>query len=323
MAQDQQGDTIESQAVHWVLRRRQGSWTAADQTELDAWLELGPEQRGHYQRAEALWDRFGRLQGMEFPALAAARGYRRRLIRRRLLRAGTGGLAAAALLLALRWPVEHGSDSYRTGIGQRSAVTLADGSKVDLNTDSGLRVHFSRDRRQLELLRGEAYIAVAPDPARPFSVRAGSLEIADIGTRFNVRMETGRTQITVAAGAVSVSGPDARNTRINAGFRGVFGAAGALQAAGPVDANAASAWREGRLVFERRPLAEVLDEVARYHPVRWEFADPELGRLTLTGSFESANLPGFLAALQAVLPVRTESLDDGRIRLSRASLPSR
>jgi transmembrane sensor len=96
-----------------------------------------------------------------------------------------------------------------------------------------------------------------------------------------------------------------------------YSATGVLTEAAPADLSAATAWREGKLIFRATPLPEILAELGRYHPVVFRLADPALERLSLSGVFKVDDLPLFLATLEAVLPVKIGRAEDGSIAVER------
>jgi transmembrane sensor len=75
---------------------------------------------------------------------------------------------------------------YSTVLGEHKPVTLSDGSKVELNSDSSISVTFSPLARLVELTRGEALFDVNHENTRPFRVKSGRSIIEDIGTAFDV-----------------------------------------------------------------------------------------------------------------------------------------
>ena len=93
---------------------------------------------------------------------------------------------------------------YTTDIGERRSITLADGSTVDLNARSQLRVEFSKSERRIELLDGQALFQVAKDKRRPFIVHSGDATVRAVGTQFDVYRKDSGTTITVLEGRVAV-----------------------------------------------------------------------------------------------------------------------
>jgi transmembrane sensor len=122
--------------------------------------------------------------------------------RRRLL-----AVASCALILviagAIWWQAER-FPGYTTDVGERRSITLADGSTVDLNARSKLRVEFSDKERRVELLDGQALFQVAKDKNRPFIVASGDATVRAVGTQFDVYRKANGTTVTVIEGRVAV-----------------------------------------------------------------------------------------------------------------------
>ncbi len=111
----------------------------------------------------------------------------------------TGSLVA---WLALQW-----HSTYSTDVGERRSITLEDGSTIDLNARSKIRVRFSKGQRVVELLEGQALFGVVHDVSRPFIVSAGNTAVRAVGTQFDVYRKRSGTTVTVVEGRVAVSGP--------------------------------------------------------------------------------------------------------------------
>jgi transmembrane sensor len=97
--------------------------------------------------------------------------------------------------------------TYATDIGERRSITLEDGSTIDLNARSKVRVRFSDGERDVELLEGQALFSVAHDVSRPFIVSAGNTAVRAVGTQFDVYRKSSGTTVTVVEGRVAVFGP--------------------------------------------------------------------------------------------------------------------
>ena len=123
-------------------------------------------------------------------------------LRRRFLAAASGALvlviAGAVWWQAERFPI------YATEIGERRSITLADGSTIDLNARSRLRIEFAKKERRVELLEGQALFQVAKDKNRPFIVSSGDATVRAVGTQFDVYRRTNGTTVTVIEGRVAV-----------------------------------------------------------------------------------------------------------------------
>jgi transmembrane sensor len=112
-------------------------------------------------------------------------------------------VVVAALACAAWWQSVH-YPLYSTDTGERRSITLADGSTVDLNARSKLRVEFSKNERRVELLDGQALFQVAKDKNRPFIVAGGEATVRAVGTQFDVYRKDSGTTVTVLEGRVAV-----------------------------------------------------------------------------------------------------------------------
>ncbi len=160
----------------------------------EAWL-AAPGSAEAWHQVAGPWDYLGALAGD--PELLAARRTGLADAKRASLRNHPAALwrlgarwAAALLLVALTgwgaitWlqaPVEYGTD-----FGERRVVTLSDGSRMSLDSNSKVAVAYSRTARELHLWRGQARFDVAHDVERPFSVVAGDRKVIATGTAFNI-----------------------------------------------------------------------------------------------------------------------------------------
>jgi transmembrane sensor len=224
-------------------------------------------------------------------------------------------LAACVLLVfAAVWLATQGK-TYATGIGEQQTIRLADGSVVELNSLSRLTVRIGAHERLAELVSGQAMFHVAKDPTRPFIVDTGCTKVRAVGTEFDVYKKRGGIVVTVVEGRVAVySGRfEDAGTRLlgdvalSAGHQ-VTVVQNTPSRPKPVDAEAATAWVQKRLVFEETALSEVVDEFNRYNTVPLVIEDPVLQRVKISGVYSStdpASLLGFLRAEPAIDVVET------------------
>ncbi len=309
---------LEQTAQAWLVRLR-GTPDAATRRAFEDWLAQRPAHAEAYARAEALW----RLTEIPASRLAieeadALEAYLRPRRASRNPRRWAYPLASVACLLAMLWlggwwqPGDWLQDwraDYVAAPGQVAEWKLADGSYLSLDAGSAVRVRIDGGQRRVELLRGAAALRVKRD-ALPFVVEAGEGRARVLGTEFEVRRGAGATRVTVLQGRVAVSagtGAGAAEEVLGAGQQVGF-ADGKLGRPVAIDAAAALAWRQGWLSFYRRPLAEVLDELARYYPGRILLLDDALGRQPVSGSFRSDDPEAALKSLQAVLGYRQQIL---------------
>jgi transmembrane sensor len=236
---------------------------------------------------------------------ADGRLQRRRRALKTLLMAGvTAG--PAAWLARERAPLRDVLADYRTGIGVRRALVLADGTRLWLNTATAVDVNFTVAERWVNLLGGEIEIVTAADPAaRPFRVNTREGVLSPIGTRFVVRRldDEGDTRLYVGAGAVEVRARDADvpAVLVSAGQKLRF-SAGAIY--GPDSSGEApGAWVDGMLSAERMRLGDFVRELSRYRPGLLR-CDPAIAGLRLTGTYPLRDTDLILGKLAQTLPVR-------------------
>ena len=296
-------------AAAWFVRSRAADWTEADAARLQAWLAADPRHRASFDDVAEAWA--ASAEAAALPAVQSLRAEALAATRRRPQRSLPAAAALAAVLavvvlagvlsvLGLRQPADV--QIYRTDVGERATVTMADGSRAMLNTASELAVEYTRKRRSLRLISGEAWFDVAPNPGRPFVVTAGAHTVTATGTSFNVRAAAEGLQVAVSEGAVVVATADRTPlTTVTAGQRAdVRGANVRLEAAGPV----AGDWRAGRLEFEAATLGEAVAEMNRYRRTPMILDDPGLSALRVSGVFEAGEGSGFLDALPLTHPVQ-------------------
>ncbi|MDD5277013.1 MAG: FecR domain-containing protein [Methylovulum sp.] len=305
---DQPADPILAQASRWVIRLHAADCTAAERQAFAVWLAQSERHRTMYRDVESLWQRLGGLGSTADPQLQAARAYLQQARRKRRRLTMPRLALVASLLLAVTtapywWPWLAG-ETYRTAIGEHRHITLSDGSSIDLNTDSVVRVYDVWNARRATLERGEALFSIVHDGSNLFAVAADEGRIRDLGTQFDVYRQDNGVTVTVLEGEVAVSTDQGSVGSVRAGYRVGYDHEGRLSATARTDIADAAAWREGRLVFKGQSLAEVLRQLGRYHDTGLTLRDPQLAALSVSGSFPTDNLNLALDTLAAALPVK-------------------
>ncbi|WAG81357.1 FecR domain-containing protein [Metapseudomonas furukawaii] len=226
------------------------------------------------------------------------------------------GLLIGAMALGLVWlDPSYRSERYGSAPGQVQNIALADGSSLTLDGGSQVNVSWHLRSRRVELLAGQALFDVAPATFRPFYTLAGSTEITVVGTRYNVSRVAEQVRVTVEEGKVAVRGQT--NELLLTRGQQVLVHDGELGNPAQVDAEALSGWIGGRVVFDRTPLVEVLDTLRRQRNIVVHLDDPDLARLPVSGTFDSAKLDALLALLPKILPLELHTAADGSLSLSR------
>jgi transmembrane sensor len=245
-------------------------------------------------------------------------------------------LAASVLLVLLTvvlWAFVPAGTAYTTAVGGYQRIVLDDGSVLELNTNTKLRVALTEVERRVQLDRGEAYFEVTHDVARPFIVRVGSRRIVAVGTQFSVRRDSGDVRVTVTEGTVRLAAdelvgeerradPEAPETprTPDAGTdprRRMHTSEAALLPAGTIVRIAAAGtvrvehrplpevksqltWRTGTLVFHNQPLGEVVTEVNRYNRRHFIITDPTLATLSFGGNLKPTDPQSLIDALHTL-----------------------
>lgn len=315
--------SIADEAARWQSESFDGALPPERQAALDAWLAADPRHARTYAEMRALWADMAAVP--ETPALRASLAApepRRR--RERWMREGgrrrlvAPAIAASLALLAVGavedWPMRLQADAM-TATGERRTIALPDGSSVQLDTGSAVAVDFDGRRRMVRLLKGEAAFAVAPEPARPFTVAAGGGSTTALGTRFLVRRDGDETGVVVTEHSVRVVGPGGGSAVVGEGQGLVYGGAGGIGAVTTVNSGDAMAWTEGVLVFKDAPLATVVDEIGRYHRGYVRVLG-DARALRVSGVFRVDDPVAALDQLQRSLGLRSTRLTDRLILIS-------
>lgn len=318
------------EAVSWFVRMTSGDATPDQRRDHAAWLANDPQNLLEYDKLAQMWADLDHidlaaLSGTEpgpkvpspFVALPRkapggsdhpAKARKHTMTRRRFLGGGAALAAgtAGALVLPREW--QDWRADHVSGIGELRDVPLPDGSFMQLDADSAVALDFSQNRRTLQLLRGRAFFDVAHDETRPFTVSAGKGKLTAQGTRFIVHEWADQVTVSVAESTVEVSGPLGLETREVATGQTLSYSGDLLGPVSKIDLEIASAWRKGKLVFEDRPLRQVLSDVNRYRPGIIRATSDRLLNMRVSGIFDVSNPDGVLDAIRQSLPVKSFSL---------------
>lgn len=358
---------IYEEASEWVVRHRTDDLDTQARRRFDAWLRQSPQHVSAYLEMSSIWEGVPQIDaslnpsadeliersraqgnvvslsgsGKPDPFLAPARVSSR---------AGMSKVfysLAATLIVAVgiaSWFYQQ-RGVYSTGIGEQRTVTLVDGSVIELNARSRIKVRYSDRERAVDLAQGQALFHVAKDPSKPFIVASNGTYVRAVGTQFDVYKKTAGTVVTVVEGRVAVTdrrssqsslvpipassppqgaAPDIGTPALKPNEREVLLGAGeqlviaqALSSPPqPANIEAVTAWTEQRLVFDYTPLTEVAEEFNRYNHRRLVIEDSGLQAFHISGSFSSTDptlLLRFLREQPGILITETSS----EIRVTR------
>ena len=203
-------------------------------------------------------------------------------------------IAAAVGAGGYAWLSRTNDVRYATGIGEREIISLADGSRIELNTQTVLRLASVGGKRIATLESGQAYFDIKHDPARPFTVLTNGHKVTDIGTKFEIRSDASRVQVTLFEGSAQFESDSASATRQNAilvpGDVAVATATSMRIVRKPTQKLIAElGWRHGVIVFDHTTLADAAAEFNRYNRKKLVVSDPKVAKLTIGGTFQTTD----------------------------------
>jgi transmembrane sensor len=310
---------VRARAAQWATEQTFAEhWSTENQAALDAWLAESPAHEVAYVRMETTWSRTERLVALRpiTPESAALLSPRipSILIRSAVAVAMVVALVSSAVLAT--W--NTGKQTYETAIGGYKTLVLADGSRIELNTNTVLQV-LKNDQRKVWLRKGEAYFQIKHDAAHPFVVVVGDRRITDLGTKFIVRQNPGHLDVAVVEGRVGFAAKNegTQPLLLDAGD-GVVATAQSLSVFKKSVRELANelGWRRGLLIFRHTALADAAAEFNRYNRERVVIGDRAAARLTIDGTFPAKDVRGFAEVAQAVFGLRVER-HDGETLISR------
>lgn len=320
MTADMDASSVTRRAADLVSAQRSSKdWSAERQAELDAWLTQSLSHRVAYLRVDAAWKRAERLAALHAPMrqpvndTQAAPTFWRRI-------AVAVGVAAVVGLTASRFVQTPGYQLIETPKGGLEKVTLPDGSQIELNTATAVKVSFRQHERYVELLRGEAYFDIRHDAARPFAVTAGNRRVVDLGTKFAIRMSPGDLRVSLLQGKASFESQSISQQKplILAPGDVVVASADAVRVSRQtiVQLSDSLAWRRGTIVFHYTRLGEAAAELNRYGGPTLVIADAKTANLLISGTFLTNRPDDFAGVAHEIFGVRIDHRN-GNLVLSR------
>lgn len=325
------GRTVREEAADWMALRRSGTMSADDMRAFKVWLDADPGHRTAFANLEHYWEFLGGVRDdAEIMALRELRlKQANRPARYRIAAAiaasivvvtGMGwGMFEVGAFDRMEWLRKPQEAEFRTSVGQRTTVTLSDGSIVTLDTDSVLRSYESGRRRMVKLERGRAFFKVAKDPSRPFIVTVADTTVTAVGTAFDVRLKPAGMEVTMSEGKVRVEQPDDRTgdsrvVDVRAGYR-LTAPKGDTWVVAAVDLKKEASWLAGRLTFMDDRLADAVVEMNRYSAKKIVLTDPALADRSIVGIFRAGDVESFARAAEVYGLARIGSSTEDRIEL--------
>lgn len=289
---------VAEQAVQWLMQMQQGPLNPRQQANWQHWLDAHSEHQRAWEHIQRVNQR---LRGMPSPlahaALNAPQSSSRRQALKLLLILGAG--SAATWGLRQQHLIPPLTADYRSPLGQRRKVQLADGSQLQLNTASAVDVQFDGPQRLIRLLEGEILLRANT----PLQIITSQGIVTTQVAQVNVRQFNDHTQVAVLDGQVQMS-PKSYNglplTLEKSHLANLTRKGWDMPR--PTDANT-GAWADGMLVASHMRLADFLEELSRYRRGQLQ-CDPQVANLLISGSYPLDDSERILDLLQISLPVK-------------------
>ena len=312
----------QADASDWVVRLSQPESGESDWLAFKAWLDATPGARAAFDAAQALWleldQRAPAVLDALTPPVPAQRARRtdagRRQAAPRWLFAMAASLVVAVVGVAAVREAMPAAAVFQTGKAERRRVTLADGSVVNLNSNSRIAVRYNHFGRKVELTGEEAAFDVVHDPARPFVVAVNRATVRVVGTEFNIRNDGEDLAVAVRRGAVQVALDAAQPPLTVSAGRQLTHSHGRNQVAEIATIDDAFSWRSGQLVYRSRPVAEVVRDLNRYFSSKIVLRGDQAAALNFSGVLRLDDETSAIARLCELLPLKA-SAQDGAIVL--------
>ncbi|AEG01243.1 FecR family protein [Methylomonas methanica] len=312
---------VKREATDWWVRLDSGELDPQQYQAFQRWLNADPSHTLAFNEITQLWGELDAIKPLIAPATSRQPAAKNRRVNRVALPRFAAWPVAVAVCCLMLWLSPFGlllRADLHTGVGEIRRVQLSDGSTVTLNSDSALSVSMQADARHLTLLKGEALFQVSPDKNRPFRVYAGAGSVTALGTAFNIRLWDKRTEVTVTEHSVAINlDRGAQTTRLEEGQSLTFDARDGMGAAQIADTRALTAWQRGTLVFQDKPLGEVVAELNRYRHGYLLIGDDTIAQRRVNGVFHINDPLAALDALQTSLQIKTTRIGDYLILLHR------
>jgi transmembrane sensor len=315
-------EAIDAEAVAWFVDRDESPERPPElmkdaRASFEAWLAESPKHLMAYWRVEAGWDHAGLLTAVRPPRdLRDGTGIHRMASARREWKFWFGRLGAIAAVLVIGVTtafqfIGRQTVTYSTPVGGNETIALADGSRIELNTDTTLRVSSIRQDREVELVRGEAFFDVKHDPSHPLVVSVGGERVVDLGTAFVVRKDEQFTKIGLVEGSVRL---ESSGFWLHSPLATLMPGDVAVTAADRIAITKGAAreladglaWRTGKLIFRRATLGEAAAEFNRYNAQKLVVADAATADLRFSSVFPVHGIEAFARVAQKALGLHVE-----------------
>ncbi len=232
------------------------------------------------------------------------------------------GAIAAMLLIAVLLPMTYVGvpTDYVVAKGQRETVTLTDGSRIELGSNTLISVREGWGQRAVTLERGNAFFTVTPNKEKPFVINVGTSTVTVLGTAFSVYRKQQHVEVVVESGKVNLMDASSSqrlpvNVDLIKNQKAIIKHNDAVEVLNNVNVDDAIAWRRGFINFKQASLATIIDRMNDFYDIPIYIRNNKRREMVLSGVFKTDDLDSFLIGLQAISEVNVEHNPGGAIYL--------
>lgn len=282
--------SVSEQAAQWAVCLSENQVSAEQRADFEAWLAQDPRHPIAFEQINQLWQSVTPRKRHSYAGIKT-------LVSITLLLGGLYGLPLA------EWFADE-----RTGIGEVRRITLTDGSRITLDSDSAADIVFDQQQRRIILQRGRLLAEVVTDPSvnpRPFIVESRNGTARALGTQYIVEQTRHDSIVNVIESQVAVASRahPHQSVALQAGQSIRFDSEYLHQ---PQASSIFSAsWIQARLVYQDMPLNQVIADLARYRKGFLKISG-EAGQLRFTGVLPTDDPEAALSILENALPIQTK-----------------
>lgn len=293
-------DALRRKATSFIVRLHSGAATVDDTEALSHWRKLSVDHERAFVEASALWNNLGPALKTQAPQRAGLTTRRSFLVGGSIA-AGVAGVAVALPQLGYLPTLDAMLADFSTAVGEQKNVNLPDGSSAFLDGGSALSRHRDGGDRQFDLTAGAAVFAVGGASDRPLIINAGNGYVRASGGSFSVTHNASAVTVECLSGPLSVHCRD--EVQLVAGEAIRYSSLGFSEKS-TIDLETASAWREGVLVFNNRPLEDIVASLNRHRRGKIIITRESLRSMHVSGVFQLNQPDDILAHLQETLHLR-------------------
>lgn len=315
-------ERINNEAREWFTLMQSGSVSETERAQWQTWLQTSSAHQTAYHQYEIIWQDLNSLANTKELAalkcsvtpsfidsvrekfseiLSGARALQLKL----QFGVALASIALIAVIAIGLQPEKIVTQEFATTTGEVKQFTLADGSEITLGAKSELKAWATKKERHILLVNGQAFFKVAKNPQRPFLVDAGETNVRVVGTQFDVRKGSDRTRVAVLEGIVNVTST-AKNSApvvLTAGQQVTRLNAGSFEAVNAISVSELESWRNGRLIYLRASLADVVADANRYFNTSISLGSKNLADLKVTAAVSTNQIEALTDMLASSLPV--------------------